>query len=88
MVLLVIQLLGAQTSNDNQLVVQQTDVVFLTVKPENVLDVLYNIRSHICRRHLLLSTAMGVSIQDIEKVRFQCCFAVFVTGNTVKYLEI
>ena len=73
MVLLLIQLLGAQTSNDNQLVVQRTDVVFLTVKPENVLDVLCNIRPHICRRHLLLSTAMGVSIQDIEKVRFQSC---------------
>jgi pyrroline-5-carboxylate reductase len=70
---LLIQLLGAQTSNDNQLVVQQTDVVFLTVKPENVPDVLCNIRPHICRRHLLLSTAMGVTIQDIEKVRFQSC---------------
>lgn len=73
MVLLLIQLLGALTSNDNQLVVQRTDVVFLTVKPENILDVLCNIRPHICRRHLLLSTAMGVSIQDMEKVRFRSC---------------
>jgi pyrroline-5-carboxylate reductase len=62
-------MLGAQVSSDNMSVVKQSDLVFLAVKPETVPAVLSNIRPHICKRHLLLSTAMGVSIQDIEQVQ-------------------
>jgi pyrroline-5-carboxylate reductase len=62
------QMLGAQTSSDNRLVLEHSDVVFLAVKPETIPAVLCNIRPHICKSHLILSTAMGVSIQDIEQV--------------------
>lgn len=61
------ELLGAQTSSDNRVVVERSDMVFLTVKPENIPAVLCSIRPYICKRHLLLSTVMGVSIQDIEQ---------------------
>ncbi|XP_021919504.1 pyrroline-5-carboxylate reductase 3 isoform X1 [Zootermopsis nevadensis] len=76
------EMLGAQISSDNRLVVEQSDVVFLAIKPETVPAVLCNIRPHICKRHLLLSTAMGVSIQDIEKALPPATRVIRVMPNT------
>ena len=66
-----LQALGAQASSDNGTVVENSEVVFLAVKPSVVPDVLSNIKPIVHKKHLIISTAMGVSLSSIEQVA-QC----------------
>ncbi|GLG95635.1 Pyrroline-5-carboxylate reductase [Gryllus bimaculatus] len=59
--------IGASAIPNNTVPVQKSDVIFLAVKPTVVPDVLKDISACITTHHLLLSIAMGVNIEDIEK---------------------
>ncbi|KAJ9584530.1 hypothetical protein L9F63_021140 [Diploptera punctata] len=61
--------LGAQTLNSNIAVMNQSEVVFLAVKPNIVPLVLSDIKSFVRRdKHLILSAAMGVTLTSIEQM--------------------
>lgn len=53
---------------DNKTVAENSDVLLLAVKPFVVKPVLDEIRSNFRSNHLLLSVAMGVTVNQLEKV--------------------
>jgi len=59
---------SAKTLASNPDVLKSADVLFLAVKPDQVNDVLADIRPHFTERHLLVSIAAGVPISRIESV--------------------
>lgn len=61
------QQIGAETITENKPVVQQADLVFVSVKPGIVPSVLNEIKSNASGK-LFISVAMGVTINDYEKV--------------------
>ncbi|XP_055848609.1 pyrroline-5-carboxylate reductase 1, mitochondrial [Episyrphus balteatus] len=58
--------LGAQTITENRQVVQNSDVVFVAVKPYVVPEVLNEVKAE-SNGKLFLSVAMGITIDTIEK---------------------
>lgn len=61
------QELGASTTTNNVHIIKDSDIIFLAVKPGAVPHVLKDIETSVTRKHLILSIAMGVKIEDIEK---------------------
>lgn len=61
------EVLGALTSSNNQTVVEQSDVIFLAVKPNVIPAVLADIKPAVHKRHLVLSAAMGIALHTIEQ---------------------
>ncbi len=57
---------GAKASSSNPEVAQSASVLLLAVKPDQVSDVLANVRSHFTEKHLLISIAAGVPIARLE----------------------
>jgi pyrroline-5-carboxylate reductase len=57
---------GANVVDHNSDVLQQSDVVFLAVKPQMMPDVLADIRPQIQSRHLVISVAAGVTLKALE----------------------
>lgn len=60
---------GGKAVIDNKKVVETTDIVFLSVKPQIVPIALNDVKS-ISSGKLFISIAMGVTLADIESVRF------------------
>jgi pyrroline-5-carboxylate reductase len=56
---------GAAAFSDNRRVPAQSNVVVLAVKPQNMAELLGEIRSGVEARHLLISIAAGITIQQI-----------------------
>ena len=56
---------GATTLTDNSAVVAQSNLLVLAVKPQNMPDLLREIRPAIQPQHLLISIAAGITIQQI-----------------------
>jgi pyrroline-5-carboxylate reductase len=56
---------GARVTDSNVEVVQASDVVFVAVKPQNVSEVLAEIRSEVKPRHLVISIAAGVPLNTL-----------------------
>jgi len=56
---------GGRTLNGNREVVAQSDLVVLAVKPQNMAELLKEIRSALEPRHLIVSIAAGINIQQI-----------------------
>lgn len=61
--------LGATAVYENEPVVQKSQVVFMAVKPFVAPTVLQEISPVFSKDHLLISVAMGVTLQQMEKVR-------------------
>jgi len=57
---------GAKAADSNVEVVQSAKVIFLAVKPDQVVSVLTDVREHFTRHHLLVSIAAGVPIAKLE----------------------
>lgn len=57
---------GGKTTNSNAAVLQFAKVVILAVKPDQVDDVLGEIRSQFTQAHLLISIAAGVTLARLE----------------------
>lgn len=64
--------MGANTLTVNAPVVDQSDVVFVAVKPGVVPIVLEDVKSHASGK-LFISVAMGVTIKQLEKVSVCGC---------------
>jgi pyrroline-5-carboxylate reductase len=57
------------TTDDNQQVVNKSDLLILAVKPKDVENVLKNIRDRLLpKNHLLISIAAGIRTTTIEQV--------------------
>jgi pyrroline-5-carboxylate reductase len=57
--------IGAAAFSDNRRVVTESNLVVLAVKPQNMADLLAEIRPALEARHLVISIAAGVTIQQI-----------------------
>ena len=58
--------LGVKVILDNKELVKNSDVIFISVKPNQVLGVLEEIKAHVTPNKLVVSIAAGVSINKIE----------------------
>ena len=56
---------GADALTDNSRVVSQSDILVLAVKPQNMPELLGEIRAGIQARHLLISIAAGITLKQI-----------------------
>ena len=57
---------GFQTRADNASAVQNSKIIFLTVGPSQLMDLLDEIYSSLNADHLLISIVSGVSISEIQ----------------------
>ncbi|MHB8519855.1 MAG: pyrroline-5-carboxylate reductase [Limisphaerales bacterium] len=57
---------GAKASASNLEVTRFAQVLLLAVKPDQVTDALAEIRSHLTKKHLLISIAAGVTLSTLE----------------------
>jgi len=65
---LIFQSFGGRITNDNNEVAANSDIIILAVKPFAVTPVLDSIKKSFGNSHLLISIAMGIRIESIEKV--------------------
>lgn len=59
--------LGIEVVSDSKALVKNSDVIFIATKPNNVVEVLENIKDELTVDKLLVSIAAGVSTSKIEK---------------------
>jgi pyrroline-5-carboxylate reductase len=57
---------AAKTTANNLDILKFADVIFLAVKPNQVQEVLPDLRHHFLSKHLLISIAAGISIAKLE----------------------
>ena len=62
------QRLGINVITDNKALVMDSDVIFLVTKPNQVSDILEEIKTEITQDKLLVSIAAGVSTEKIENI--------------------
>ena len=74
--------LGIRVITDNKFLVQNSDVIFLAVKPNQVKDVLQEISSYINQEKLIISVAAGITTKFIESFLPQDTRVVRVMTNT------
>ncbi|MBD3164047.1 pyrroline-5-carboxylate reductase [Candidatus Woesearchaeota archaeon] len=60
--------LEISATNRNKEVVQHSDVIFLAVKPQDIYDVLKEIKDYIRRDNIIVSIAAGIKISKIESI--------------------
>ncbi|MBW2980055.1 pyrroline-5-carboxylate reductase [Candidatus Woesearchaeota archaeon] len=59
--------LKIKTTKSNKEVVKQADVLILAIKPQNMADVLSEIKNDVTNKHLIVSIAAGVKIDFIQE---------------------
>ncbi len=62
------QATGAKTTSANAQVVEQTDVLFIAVKPGQVAELLAEIRTFVQPHHLIVSIAAGIKLEQLESL--------------------
>ena len=60
--------LGINVYSDNKKLVKESDIVFIATKPNQVKDILEEIKTYISKQTLIVSIAAGVTIKKIESV--------------------
>ncbi len=60
--------LGIEVFSDGKKLVKGSDIVFIATKPNNVADVLENIKSELTSEKLVVSIAAGVSTSKIQEI--------------------
>ena len=60
------QALGIEVLLDNKLLAQNSDIIFIAVKPSQVEDVLSEIKPFITKEKMIVSIAAGVNIKKLE----------------------
>lgn len=63
---------GINVTTNNQEVVERSQVVWLAVKPHAIARVLKEVTPVIRPDQLIVSTAAGIPIKELEKVSFTC----------------
>lgn len=74
--------LGVEIILDNKILVQKSDVIFIAVKPSQVLSVLDEISSFVTSEKMLVSIAAGVSLKKIESILPEKTRVIRVMPNT------
>ncbi|VAX40127.1 Pyrroline-5-carboxylate reductase [hydrothermal vent metagenome] len=57
---------GAKTTDSNALLLQQSEIIILAVKPQVMSNVLKQLSANVTSKHLVISIAAGVSLQTIS----------------------
>lgn len=73
---------GAATLAENTRVVAQSDILILAVKPQNMPELLGEIRSSLKPHHLLISIAAGITLQQIAATLGNSSRIIRVMPNT------
>lgn len=73
---------GARVTDKNAEVVKGAEVLILAVKPDQVPDLLDEIRPHVAERHLVLSIAAGVTLAKLQAGLFEGARVIRVMPNT------
>lgn len=76
------KLLGINIIQDNNILVQKSDVIFIATKPNQVNEVLSEISSNITSEKLLVSIAAGMSVTTIESKLIDKSRVIRVMPNT------
>lgn len=63
--------MGVETITKNDPVVEKSDIVFISVKPQVVPSVLSEIKTKSADK-LFISVAMGITLNTLEQVKMQC----------------
>lgn len=58
---------GAHGGTSNSALVERSNVLFLSVKPQHMMHVLAEIRPHVSQQHLIISVAAGVSLKALAE---------------------
>jgi pyrroline-5-carboxylate reductase len=56
-------------------VVQNSDIVFIAVKPQYVSVVLLEAKEHLRDRHIIVSIAAGIRLEDMKVLQGTWCLA-------------
>ena len=73
---------GARTATSNRDVLDACDVVFLAVKPQQMADVLAELRDAVTAEHLVVSIAAGIPLSTLTSALGERCRVVRVMPNT------
>jgi pyrroline-5-carboxylate reductase len=57
---------GYRVSSDNKVAVEDTKIIVLAILPQQLDEVLADVKDHITEKHLIISVVSGVSIEDIK----------------------
>lgn len=60
--------LGVKTTDSNKEVVKKSNVIILAVKPQNMAEVLNEVKGIVTEKHLIISIAAGIKIKTIQDV--------------------
>lgn len=58
---------GIKTTDSNLKIVKESDLIVLAIKPQNMIDVLEEIKEHVTNRHTVVSIAAGINLNLIKK---------------------
>jgi len=58
---------GVEVSNDNAYAISNADIIIVSLKPYNILDVLNEYKQHFTKDKTIISVAAGISIKQIQK---------------------
>ena len=73
---------GAETARSNRDVLAAAEVVFLAVKPQQMAEVLAELRDSVTPEHLVISIAAGIPLSTLTSAFGDRCRAVRVMPNT------
>lgn len=73
--------LGAEAVTTNRSVVEKSEIIFVSVKPNMVKPVLFDVKN-VSDGKLFVSIAMGITLNEIEKILPQSSRVVRVMPNT------
>ncbi|MCL2144285.1 MAG: pyrroline-5-carboxylate reductase [Endomicrobia bacterium] len=73
---------GVSVSSDKNKAVSAADIIFLAVKPQNMPQILQEIKSFIKRKSLVISIAAGISTKFIEEILIKKIAVIRAMPNT------
>jgi pyrroline-5-carboxylate reductase len=73
---------GASAAQDNARIAHESDILILAVKPQNMPDLLREIKSALHARHLVISIAAGITLQQLADALGTTTRLVRVMPNT------
>lgn len=74
--------LGLSVYKNNEELIENSDIVFLGVKPQDLLETLEAVESSFTEDQIVISLAAGISLSDLEKNISEACRLVRIMPNT------
>ncbi len=73
---------GAKTTQENDKVISDADIIILAIKPNVMGNILEELKSDITPNHLIVSIAAGIPLSFMESILNEGCRAIRVMPNT------